>query len=193
MALTMGFAVSEADRRLRLQVHAVGLVAASLTMALALTGFGVLAGGPAIEIGPIANVLVAGVLVLWAIRAVTGRGLPYPRSGWQVPVEWRESLPPAFTAAAYGYLLGLGFLTDVVLPAYWILVGLTLMVVSLPAAAAGWSVYGVTRAALTWRDSAAVATCSIATDALRGRRGLGVARWICAACLLALAMSVGAN
>jgi hypothetical protein len=54
------------------------------------------------------------------------------------------------TAAAYGYLLGLGPLTDVVLPTFWLLVGVTLLGLHNAAwALVAWLTYGAARAAVT--------------------------------------------
>lgn len=66
-----------------------------------------------------------GLIVLglgWTLSALGRTGLPFPRRRWQVPEQWRFTMPIEVTLFAYGTLLGVGFLTDVVLPAFWMFV-----------------------------------------------------------------------
>jgi hypothetical protein len=70
-------------------------------------------------------------------------------------------MPPYFTLSAYGYLLGLGFLTDVVVPAYWLLVALTIFGGAGGAVALGWAVYIGARCAVTARATRRVAACPL--------------------------------
>jgi hypothetical protein len=109
-----------------------------------------------------AEAVVVGVLCgLWAFRVATGAGLPFPRSRWQVPAHWRESLPLLFTLTAYGYLLGLGCLTDVVLPTFWVFVGLSVLDATVVHVVGAWLVYAATRAWRTNRGVRAAPTCPV--------------------------------
>lgn len=150
MVWTIAPAVSGDQRRRVVAIHSLALVAGALTTGLALI---LVASAVAVlDLGspPWLRAVAAGVLLAWALRAVTQRGLAYPRSHWQVPESWRARLPLKATAAGYGYLLGLGPLTDVILPAYWLLVGISAAaVLSVPWALAAWVGYGATRAAAT--------------------------------------------
>ena len=72
-----------------------------------------------------ATVTRYGLIVLglgWTLSALGAPGLPFPRRRWQVPEQWRFTMPIEVTLFAYGALLGVGFLTDVVLPAFWMFV-----------------------------------------------------------------------
>jgi hypothetical protein len=150
MVWTIAPAVSGVERRRVLAVHVAGLLAGAITTCLVLV---LVAGAVTVlDVGASAwlHGLSALVLLAWMIRAVTDRGLPYPRSTWQVPESWRARLPLKGTAVAYGYLLGLGPLTDVVLPTYWLLVGVTIAGVDgFVWAMLGWLAYGAARAATT--------------------------------------------
>jgi hypothetical protein len=146
MAWTIGLAGREDDRRRGLIVHSIGTLLGSLTMAFLL-----ILAAPATRAlidsaGSAAATGAAVVLIAWVPRTLGRRGPAYPRSSWQVPEHWRQTLPMLFTLVLYGFLLGLGILTDVVLPAYWVLVGGSLAVVSLPAVVIAWTAYGITRA-----------------------------------------------
>lgn len=149
MALTIGPAVRKADQRTLLAVHGLGLWLGATVMAFILT----LIGGPLASllepIRPIPEVTVGVVLVLWASRMILGVGLPYMSSRWQVPVYWRETLPPIVTLGAFGLLLGIGALTSVVFPVFWILVGGTLISGSLSLNVAAWWLYAALRFATT--------------------------------------------
>lgn len=156
MALTIGPAVSEAERRHWLAVHGLALWLGALTTACVLTIAGTLLSGPLASGRIVAGIVVA-LALAWIARVVAGVGLPFPRSSWQVPDRWRHTLPSRFVAGGYGYLLGLGFLTDPVLPAFWILVGGSVVAASLPLAAGAWTVYALTRLYMTRRAAAVVA------------------------------------
>lgn len=91
----------------------------------------------------LAIVAVISALGLIAVQLVTGHTV---QSSWQVPQEWRYKVDIEILAAAYGFLLGTGVLTAVVLSAFWVFVAITLMV-SLPIAVAGWSLYAAVRSA----------------------------------------------
>ncbi len=126
-------------------------------MALALTLVGELVR-PAIRTIDIPLALIACcALVGWAVRAVAGRGLPFPYRAWQVPHYWRYTLPPVITLGAFGYLLGLGWLTYMVLPTFWLLVGGTIAVASLPAALGAWMAFALGRFLTVMRGAGLVA------------------------------------
>jgi hypothetical protein len=84
---------------------------------------------------------------------------------WQVPVVWKESLPPVFTATVYGLLLGVGFLTSVVVPLYWVLLAGSVAIPSLPIVLLAWWLYGGMRLLTTIHGSRApFASCQSVDD-----------------------------
>lgn len=161
MVQTIASTVGGTERRRALMIHAGGLVLGSGVMA---AGLFLVGTGLRTLLGEEALVYAAGIAsLIWAVTTALGRGAPYPRSGWQVPETWRQTLPFRFTVGAYGVLLGLGFLTDVVLPTFWILVALSLALPSLVAVLVAWFAYAAGRAIWTWRESqdAGDPTCSV--------------------------------
>lgn len=150
MVWTIAPAVSGGERRRVLAIHVAGLLAGALTMCLVLVLLAAGVNGLQWTTPSWLHAVTAIVLLAWIVRAVSHRGLPYPRSRWQVPESWRARLPLKATAGGYGYLLGLGPLTDVVLPTYWLLVGVTVFAIdSVGWALVGWLAYGATRAVVT--------------------------------------------
>jgi hypothetical protein len=143
-----------------LYLHSTSLALGALTAAAGFTLVGALirVGTPA---GTWLAWLGAAVLGGWALRTLGLPGVPFPRSHWQVPEHWRTGMPPQFTISAYGYLLGLGFLTDVIVPAYWFLVLLTAADGGFAAIALGWLAYAIARIAVTVRATRRVAACPV--------------------------------
>ena len=140
------------EKRSALIVHGIGLVLGAATMALLLFLIGeALRAAEPIE--TIALGLLGVLSVVWAVSTLSRRNAWYPRSNWQVPETWRYTLPFRFTAGAYGYLLGIGCLTDVVLPSYWVLFGLSMVVPAFGVVVLAWVIYAVIRWAWTWRFS----------------------------------------
>lgn len=170
MGLTIGAVGDGASRRHLLQLHGLGLVLAALTVSVALFLIGTLLR-PIITDGqtPLTVVAVA-VLTGWAIEVLTGRGLAVPRSHWQVPEQWRRELPGAVTAGAFGYLLGLGFLTNVMLPSFWVLVGCSLLSPSLLIVVSAWLIYEGGRYLTTVRATREVG-CQLAVPGVDTPRG----------------------
>lgn len=159
MVQTIVPAVSGTDRQRWLRIHTSALVLGSITTALSLTIIGESLQSmnwPAHLVLYPASVILVG----WIGRSAFGIGLPYPRSRWQVPEVWRDLLPPTATAAAYGYLLGVGFVTDVVLSAYWILFALTIALGDINVAVVAWTTYAVCRAITMVRRMRVIARTS---------------------------------
>lgn len=158
MAGSIGPAVRR-ERRSLMVSHISGLIAGGALMALTLTLAGGLLDLAAARSHPVMRsvvfVVVIAVAFGWLSRLTFGWGLPYPRRRWQVPEHWRQSLPPLFTMSSYGFLLGIGFLTDVVLPSYWIMVGATLAVANAALALGAWLLYAGVRALITVEQSRA--------------------------------------
>lgn len=156
MATAISLAGGEAGRSRFFRLHALGLASGALTMALGLTLVGAVSNRMLSVAGTqwTAAVLIGlgFVAVGWALTVSTGRGLPYPRPSWQVPDHWRHTLPPEFTLTAYGYLLGLGVLTNAVLPSLWVLIILTVVMHNILLATAAWLIYAGARAWTTRRD-----------------------------------------
>jgi hypothetical protein len=173
MATAISLAGGQARQARFFRLHIVGLALGAVTMAFALTLVGAgldevlrSAGPPWAQAVLIGLALVA---VGWTLTVVTGRGLPYPRPSWQVPEGWRHTLPTEFTLTAYGYLLGLGVLTNAVLPSLWVLIGLTVAVNSLPLATAAWLLYAASRAWTTRRDLSPHAPTEVSDTSLPHR------------------------
>ncbi len=140
--------------------HSTSLALGALTAAAGFTLVGALVriGLPA---GPWLAWLGAALLGSWAMRTIGLPGMPYPRSHWQVPEHWRTGMPAPFTMSAYGYLLGFGFLTDVIVPAYWLLVLITAADGGIVAIGLGWLTYMVARIAVTVRATRSVTACPL--------------------------------
>lgn len=156
MATAISLAGGEADQSRFFRLHILGLVSGALTMALALTLVGDIIDR-VLQVGGAqwTDAVVIGlgfVAAGWASTVSTGRGLPYPRPSWQVPDHWRHTLPPEFTLTAYGYLLGIGALTNAVLPSLWVLITLTVVMHDVPLAITAWLIYAGGRAWTTRRD-----------------------------------------
>ena len=90
---------------------------------------------------PIAWLLVLGAAGLSVVQLARPRPL---QSRWQVPEPWRRVIDPDVLALLYGFLLGTGVLTAVVVSAFWVFVTLTLVASPL-AAISAWMIYGVVR------------------------------------------------
>jgi hypothetical protein len=147
MAQTIAPAVGGREQLRMLAVLGAGAVLGATLVALMLLLVGAVLLGE--STGGVTSWTVAAAMLAvvlgWTLRATFGFGLPYPRSRWQVPEQWRHLLPPLFTAFLYGLLLGVGFLTDVELPTYWVMAIITLMWLSVPVGLAIWVVYAVIR------------------------------------------------
>lgn len=158
MAGTIGSVVNRANMPKLVRSHAVGLWLGGLTMALALTLLGALVRPAVLQLFTPLKLLAVPVLLGWAARAMGRGGLPFPSRAWQVPEHWRYTLPPAMTLGAYGYILGLGWLTHIILPTYWILFAGTIAVASVPIALAAWTAFALGRFLTAWRGARLVAS-----------------------------------
>lgn len=141
MVGALGPAVRGADRgqaRQVVVVHASGLITGSMLTALTL-----IALGTALPQSHLALLLPAALLLLVAAQ-ILGHGPPQSR--WQVPEAWRRGMDVSMLAASYGFILGMGVFTAVVLSAFWVFVALSIAAAP-TAGALGWLAYGVARAA----------------------------------------------
>lgn len=194
MALTIGPAGRGADRRRDLALHGLGLLAGTLLMALLLTAVGI--GLRAVDAD--AELWIGGALallaVVWLLVVVSGRRVPWGRSRWQVPSHWRHTYPPGFTAAAYGFLLGLAAPTDALTPAFWALAGATVALADLPLAITAWLTLAGVRLWFTARwtlvVTAALACSAQPPDDLGNRSVLPIVRFAAASATLALAFGL---
>lgn len=120
-------------------IYTTGLVLGSAVLALCLATLGqvleVLGTGRAVSV----VIAIASVLVLLQLL-----GLRPLQSRWQVPEEWRRLMSMDLLAAFYGFLLGLGLFTAVVLSAFWMLIGLSLLAHPI-AVLISWEVYALIR------------------------------------------------
>lgn len=107
-----------------------GTVLATVGAVLAAAGLGVLT----------VSALV-GTSVLAFAQVVGQRPV---QSRWQVPERWRRQLDVDVLAVFYGFILGFGVFTAVVVSAFWVFAAATLLV-PLPVALAGWAMYGLVR------------------------------------------------
>jgi len=156
MALTIGSVGDRAEQRRNLLIHSLGVIAGSLVMGLTLVLLGEVLQGVLAEVERPMLVIAIALLVGWAVYTSVGVGIPFPNSRWQVPKDWRHTLPFEFTVGAYGFLLGLGVLTNVVVPVIWVLVGASLAIANTPTVLFIWLAYGITRASVTAREALAV-------------------------------------
>jgi hypothetical protein len=108
-----------------------GAVLAAVGALLAAAGLGFLGVGALAVASIVALAQIAGARPL--------------QSRWQVPEPWRRQLDLDVLAVFYGFILGLGVFTAVVVSAFWVFVAATL-IVPLPVALAGWAGYGLARA-----------------------------------------------
>ncbi len=161
MAWTIGPAGSGVERNRNLRLHCMCLLLGASTSAaiFILVGAGFRAAVP--NPPTLTWVAVALVFLGWSLRSLGLRGLPYPRSRWQVPEHWRASLPLPFTLAGYGYILGTGVFTDVVLPAFWMLVTLTVLSTASAVIPIAWLAYAGARITRTVQDTACAAACPV--------------------------------
>jgi hypothetical protein len=160
MAGTIGSVVNRARMPTLLRTHAIGLALGAVTMALVLSLLGAVTQPALREFGTPLAIIAGVVLAGWALRIVVPWGLPFPQRSWQVPEHWRYSLPPTVTLGTYGYLLGLGGLTYMVVPTYWLLAAGTVAVTSLPVALCAWIGFALVRFLTTWRGARIVTTAS---------------------------------
>jgi hypothetical protein len=190
MALTIGSAGSAAERRPAMRNHVAGLLLGGLTTGLSLAGLGA-ALRPVADPGSVAVTAVVATLAAgWALTTAVGVGLPYPQSRWQVPEQWRYTLPFPFTVGAYGYLLGLGFLTNTVSAAFWLFVVLSLLVPNTGIVVLAWLLYAATRAVATARGNRRVAACPLDPPSeIYSYAALDGTRWLTTALLAAAALS----
>lgn len=175
MALTIGPAVRQGDRGRVLAIHTAGLLTGAVAWCLVLVLAGSALGAAAWP--ELMDELAAVIVAAWTFRVLTSRGVPFPRSRWQVPDVWRHRFPEQFTAFAYGLLLGVGFLTDVVLPAYWILVAATVLSGSLAPALAAWTLYALTRAVTAAREASRLASQGATPELVAPRQSFAAVRY----------------
>lgn len=141
MVGSLGSVVNGSDQALRrvTGLHLIGLVVGALLVGSFLT----VTGAAARSLGLRPVILVVAVLSV-AGTASQLVGTPALQSQWQVPEHWRRIMSGDVLALFYGFLLGLGMLTAVVVTAFWAFVALSILVQP-PLALAGWTVYALTR------------------------------------------------
>jgi hypothetical protein len=152
MVDTIGVAVRDAQPRERIRafaLHGAGLVLGALLVGLALALLAAAVAGLSLASRPVVQIALSVVALGWALSAVGAPGLPFPRRRWQVPERWRFALPLDATLLFYGVLLGVGFLTDVVFPAFWMFVVLSVLGGDVATIVLAWLVYALLRLAMT--------------------------------------------
>jgi hypothetical protein len=142
MVGSLGPAVSGVERRsLGVVLGFVGAtMLASLIMASSLVLVGELLATASLEAVEIS--FVTGALIL-SVSQVLGSSRPL-QSEWQVPERWRRQMAPDVLAAFYGFILGFGVFTAVVVSAFWVFLALSL-IVDPWIAIAGWGTYAAVR------------------------------------------------
>jgi hypothetical protein len=104
-------------------------------------------------------VLFLAVAVLYSLHEIGVVRMPRPQRQWQVPPAWRVYYHPFVTAAGYGFLLGFGILTRIVVSTFYLLLLWDLLMAdpvraaeatalfgfaqTLPLLIAGWSVTSI--------------------------------------------------
>lgn len=117
----------------------------AIVLGATLMGLVVATVGSFVQGSPLASVLSAALvacLMLVALQAIDLR--TPPQSRWQVPEPWRRLLDMEVLAGFYGFVLGFGVFTAVVLSAFWVFVTLTLAAAP-GVAVAAWASYGLAR------------------------------------------------
>lgn len=141
MVTSLGPAVRSADREPKsiALVFAAGAALGASLVGLAIAALGVMLQSLDAEL-PTTVVVVSGL----AIATAQVAGLRVPQSSWQVPEPWRRLLDLDVLALFYGLILGVGFLTSVVVAAFWAFLAVTLAA-SPAVAIVAWLAYGSTR------------------------------------------------
>jgi hypothetical protein len=142
MAASLRPAVSGATRKAVRRVtlmHGLGLVLGATFAGLVLVAIGSAVRGVGLSIF-YQSLLFAALLV----AVLQWFGLRLPQSSWQVPEYWRRHFDLDILPLAYGWILGMGVFTAVVVGAFWVFfVGTG---VAAPATALlGWMAYAVGR------------------------------------------------
>jgi hypothetical protein len=149
---TIGVAVRDAPTRQRIRalaIHGAGLALGALLVGLALALVAAAVAEFSLGASPVVQIGLIVLAVGWALSALGAPGLPFPRRRWQVPERWRFALPREVTLLFYGVLLGVGFLTDVVFPAFWMFVLLCAIGGDAATIVLAWVVYAAVRLAMT--------------------------------------------
>lgn len=130
---------AERTRRMTIGAYATGLALGSTLLALLLT-----LAGEAFRAAGLRPIVLALVALAATVSAMQVLGVGPLQSRWQVPERWRRQMDVEILALLYGFLLGLGVFTAVVVSAFWVLVALTLL--APPAlAVSGWLAYALVR------------------------------------------------
>jgi hypothetical protein len=120
--------------------HSIGLLVGSLITGLVLASIGDLLRRT--DLKGVSGIVLGCSLILVLLQEA---GMPPPQSTWQVPEEWRRALDMDVLAGIYGFILGFGVFTSVVLSAFWVFVALSLFAPPL-ATILGWVTYASVRA-----------------------------------------------
>jgi hypothetical protein len=185
MVLTIGPAGGGARRRELSRNYGIGLFVGGLVMGLTLAALGAalrtVAGG-SVQVLTAA----AGIAALAWLPRTSGlaRGPRWPARSWQVPEQWRYTMPLPMTLLAFGFLLGLGFLTTPVLPVFWLLLVFSLAAPGPLAVLAAWLIYAGARWMMTTRKSREVAATGEVPGDVHGASGFTRMRRVSAGFLL---------
>lgn len=96
------------------------LYVTSMVLASTLVGLGIGALGLLTQQAVLIPLSLAGVLaLLFAARELGFLRLPLPERRWQVPISWVERRRYLGTLA-YGFTIGLGYLTFIPYPGFWV-------------------------------------------------------------------------
>jgi hypothetical protein len=167
------------DVEILFRAHAVGLVLGSFAMftTLGLVGIAIRAAVPESSVTMIVAMAIAALA--WLPRSVgIRRGPRWPGRYWQVPQEWRFSMPLPATMLAYGFLLGLGVLTTPVLPVMWIFVAATVAIPTVWVATFAWMAYATSRWVMTVRETRRALAADEVPDDVHGAMGYRIARFL---------------
>lgn len=135
------------QQRARYWVQAI-LYSSGLVGASGAVGYGIGWGGILFSqlAGWMPPLWMAGVLaLLFSLRELGLIRFPIPQRKWQVPISWVHKHRYA-GALAYGLTIGLGYLTYIPYPGFWILQALSLFSAAPSLASLLGAVYGLGRA-----------------------------------------------
>lgn len=175
-----------------LRNHAAGLLLGSAVTALLLTSLGALVAALVPAAGDALLIAAAALAIVWLPNAILPArdAVPWPRSSWQVPEQWRYTMPLGHTMFAFGFLLGVGVVTNAVFPVVWVLVVLTVAAGQPFMALAAWLVFAATRWAMTARAARRWAQRAEIPDHVHEEREFAMARTLVLASLILVPLMI---
>lgn len=176
MVASLGRPVRDVNHNETAVLHLVGLLVGATLTAATLVVIGQATPSSARHI---VGEVCLGAASLATVSQLAGRRPP--QSHWQVPSVWRQTVDPTILPLAYGFLLGMGVWTAVVVSAFWAFLAATPLM-SPWVALVGWLIYAAARGAGFLGGSSICA--------LPGRRSLARPTVIVSSSIAALALTL---